>query len=100
MTKNPLPDEQSTTIPQFCLLEDISAATYFKMQREGHGPRELRIPGTNVVRITARARREWHERLENLPENEAIKAERSARTSRAGKLAAQSPLHHCRRGAS
>jgi hypothetical protein len=100
MTKKDLlleDDEPSSSIPHFCELEDISLASYHKMQRDGYGPKEVRIPGTNIVRITASARREWHRWLEALPENEEIKAERSLRTSRAGKLAAQSPKHHCRR---
>jgi hypothetical protein len=89
--------EPSSSIPQFCILEGISPATYHKMRRLGYGPRELRVPGTNVVRITAAARRDWHARLEELPESEETKAERRARASRAGKLAAESPLHPCRR---
>ena len=56
--------EPSYTISEFCKLERFSEPTYFKMKRKGHGPEELTIPSLPAtVRITAKARREWHEKM-------------------------------------
>jgi hypothetical protein len=35
-------DERSLTIPNFCLAEDISLATYYNLRRRGLGPKESR----------------------------------------------------------
>lgn len=95
--------EQSLTIRRFCELEDMSAATYHKLQRRGLGPHQLRIPGMNFVRITPKARAEWHGRMEAMRQEQAYADEverQRAHARHAGKIAAQSPSHisNVRRG--
>ncbi len=77
-------DERSYTIREFCEAERISASTYHKWRRDGRGPRELRIPGSPIVRITARARAEWQRRMEEVNDREApkLKDEHEARAER------------------
>jgi hypothetical protein len=92
--------ERSLSIRDFCALEDMSQCTYHKLKRLGLGPQELRFPGMSFVRVTAAARREWHARMDELRKEQAAKQElerRSAMASRAGKLAAASPLHVSKR---
>ena len=91
---------ESQTIKEFCRDEKISRCTFHKMQRLGLGPVELRIPGTNVVRITAMARREWHQRMAELAQHEAARIEQARRVElarEAGRAAARSALHVSRR---
>jgi hypothetical protein len=88
--------ERALTIRQFCILENIAVATYYKMRRLGYGPDEMRVPGTALVRITQRARHDWHARIEQLGKSEGAELEaarRRAQTAAAGKRAAESPLH-------
>ena|SRR6476660_834867 len=61
----PLGDEPSYTISEFCRLERISMPTYVKERNAGIGPREMRSPVTNTVRISPEARRDYHRRKEN-----------------------------------
>src|SRR5262245_61446189 len=92
--------EPALTIRQFCILENIAVATYYKMRRLGYGPDEMRVPGTALVRITQRARRDWHARIEQLGKSEGAELEaarRHAQTAAAGKRAAESPLHVSKR---
>ena len=96
--------ECSLTILEFCTVENFSPATYVKLRRLGYGPEELRIPGTDVIRITPQARRDWHVRMGCLRKEQAAqlereRARRSEQASAAGKLGAQSPHHPCRRRA-
>ena len=91
---------ESVTIAQFCKLEGISLATYYKMKRAGFAPEEIRIPTTNVVRIAAAARTAWQHRMQQTAHSRAAKLEaarRQRQTSIAGKLAALSPRHVQRR---
>ncbi|MBN8964592.1 MAG: hypothetical protein J0H89_04255 [Rhizobiales bacterium] len=102
MTDATLSDDRTLTIREFCLLEGISAPSYFKLRKSGNGPRELRLPGSAIVRITAKARHEWHARLEKLAASDdaGMKKERAAlaaRAAKAGKRGAQSPAHPSRR---
>jgi hypothetical protein len=86
----------SLTIGEFCLLENISRASFFKMQRSGVGPDVMHVPGTTIVRITAAQRKAWHIRMQELAQQEATTLERQRRVehaSRAGKAAVMSPLH-------
>jgi hypothetical protein len=88
--------EPALSIREFCIIENIAAATYYKMRRRGYGPDETRVPGTALVRITRQARREWHARMAELQrsrEAELEAARRQAQTAAAGRRAAQSPLH-------
>src|SRR3954467_6306098 len=91
-------DDRTLTIREFCFAENISPAVYYKRRKLGLGPREMRFPGSSMVRITAEARREWKARMEavNRDQQEKLAAEREARVGRAvraGSIAAQSPAH-------
>jgi predicted DNA-binding transcriptional regulator AlpA len=93
-------EDKSYSIREFCLLEGISLATYYKMRKAGYGPREMRLPGSSFVRISAAARAEWQEKLEQLARSTAIAIEsatRSTARAAAGRKGAQSPNHPCRR---
>jgi hypothetical protein len=92
------PAERAMTIADFCYLENMSKATYYKLKRAGLGPRETHVPvpGMSFVRITAEARHDWHAMLAEMRETAAAKlatARKHAQTLQAGKLAAASPLH-------
>jgi hypothetical protein len=93
--------ERALTIQQFCALEAMSLTTYHKLKRAGRGPDEVRFPNMAFVRITAQARRDWHARIEQERQKQAVNLEqqrRSALCSQKGKVAAQSPLHVSKRG--
>jgi hypothetical protein len=60
-------EESSYTIAGFCKIERISEPTYYALRKAGLGPREMRNPIANTVRISPEARREWHKMLENPP---------------------------------
>jgi hypothetical protein len=96
-----LPDvDGPLTRAEFCKLERISLSTYFKIRRAGHGPAEEHFPGMSLVRITAKARREWHERNAAWNQSKAAKTEelrRSELARAAGMKAAKSPLHVSKR---
>jgi Predicted transcriptional regulator len=49
------------TIPQFCERFNLSLSTYYRLKRNGRGPRELRI-GRRVI-IPAKTADEWAETL-------------------------------------
>jgi hypothetical protein len=94
-------EEPSMSLQRFMALEDMSTATFYDLKRRGLAPRIVNPPGTNWQRITAAERRAWHERMYKLGQKEEAKREaerRAALASRAGKLAAQSPLHRAHRG--
>jgi hypothetical protein len=103
---SPLPDEEavavddllqpSLTIRQFCDRENLSAASYYKMRRLGYGPAEMHVPGTEIIRITPQAHREWRARLEQQGKTKEAALERTRRAEQrraAGKTAAASPMH-------
>lgn len=56
-------DQAAFTIEEFCERFRISKVTYWRMQRNGTAPRELRI-GRKVV-ITAEASQEWVSAMES-----------------------------------
>jgi hypothetical protein len=88
--------QRSMTLNEFCLVEGISQYSYFKMRKLGYGPRELRVPGTDILRITHEARAEWHERLQSKEVQEIVRQEHERRVKwsrRAGKLSLESPDH-------
>jgi hypothetical protein len=92
--------EPSMTINEFLAVERMSRSSYYKMRALGYGPAEMRVPGTEIIRISARARREWHARLEERNRSEAAELEHERRASQrraAGKNAAASPRHISRR---
>lgn len=49
------------TIPQFCERFNLSLSTYYRLKRDGLGPRELRV-GRRVI-IPAKIADEWAEAL-------------------------------------
>jgi hypothetical protein len=59
---------RALTREEFCELERMTIVTYKKLLRSGHGPEEVRVPGTAFVRITPEARRRWHAKIEQLCE--------------------------------
>jgi hypothetical protein len=94
-------EERSLTLDEFCAVENLCMASYFKARRLGNGPQELRIPGTNIVRITPEARREWHRRMAEQAQSEQAQLEERRRQEaarRAAKAAAASPLHVSKTG--
>ena len=96
----PIDETLALSIAEFCRIEKISKATYYKLKRLGIGPRERRLPRTRVTRITPEARREWRARMEQHDVEAAAAKEferRAVQASHAGKLAAKSPLHISKR---
>jgi hypothetical protein len=53
--------ERPMTRAEFCKAESISLSSYHKLQLAKRGPEETRFPGLSMVRISAEARRAWHE---------------------------------------
>jgi len=98
LTKEVLQQEtaRSFTKSQFCAIEGMSLSTYAKLQKMGKGPDELRFAGMNFVRITAKAREDWHKRMDEERKTDEAQLERARRSEalkRLGKLAAASPAH-------
>lgn len=52
------------TIPQFCERFDLSLSTYYRLRRNGHGPRELRVGRRVIIPVTAAD--DWAETLTTL----------------------------------
>jgi hypothetical protein len=48
-------DDRSMTISQFCVAENISLPTFYKLVRLKKAPRTYRVPGTAVQRIPRRS---------------------------------------------
>jgi hypothetical protein len=63
MTAKPAVEPQAYTIKEFCQAFRFSQASYFKLKREGKGPREMKI-GTRVL-ITVEAAQEWARKCES-----------------------------------
>jgi hypothetical protein len=92
----PKRSDRSMTRAEFCAAENISLSTYHKMQRDGNGPTEKHFPGMALVRITAKARAEWHKHIETWNKSKAARLEgerRALLAKAAGLAAAKSPLH-------
>jgi hypothetical protein len=86
-------DDRDDSIPAFCRRRRIGISTYYKMRKDGHGPRELRIPGSSIVRITPQAEADWIAKMEQTPRSEKL----AARAAKAGKAAVASSRHPSRR---
>jgi hypothetical protein len=56
------PPPAAYSIPQFCAAHNISESFYFKLQRQGLGPAEMRL-GTRVL-ITQEAAEHWRRERE------------------------------------
>jgi hypothetical protein len=86
----------SKSLPEWGAYKGYSKATVYKMKRAGLLPELLIVPGFNVPRITARADREWEERMKRLAQEKTAKLEQARRVDharRAGKAAARSENH-------
>jgi hypothetical protein len=99
MSREQFPDripesERSLTIPAFCYAEGISEPTYYEMRKKKMGPEELRY--LTVVRVTPKARAEWHERMKEAKFQKAAKIEQERRTAiaRRGAQASLASEHH------
>lgn len=91
-----LQEQRSLSISEFCVAEGMSRTTYFKLQRLGKGPQELRVEGTNFTRITPESRRKWRADREGESKSEESRKEAERRKAHAkilGKRAAKSELH-------
>jgi hypothetical protein len=94
-------DDRSLTIGEFCDIENFSKSYYYSLRKRGLAPDELRTPGSDLVRISASARRAWHAKLEAMARTEAAAIEHLRLVEQrraAGKLAAESPRHVSNRG--
>lgn len=89
--------DASRTIDEFCALENISRFSYYKMRKNKHGPKELHIPGSEIVRITAEAHAEWRERMQELAVTKAGKLENARRVAQR-KLAGKRSVELAKRG--
>jgi hypothetical protein len=86
------PEPPSYTISSFCLAENITRPVYYKLKRQGLGPKEMRYG--RVVRISSRARSEWQRAREKSTEvQQRHDAKMHERALVAGAAAAASPLH-------
>ena len=51
------------SIPEFCEAHGISAGFYFKLKRQGEGPREMKVGARTLITIEAAAA--WRREREN-----------------------------------
>jgi hypothetical protein len=58
-------DKFAFTISTFCKAHEIGRNTYYKLKKEGRGPREARI-GSKVL-ITLEAAQAWREQISGEP---------------------------------
>ena len=83
-----MPSQESNrpdlTIQEFCDLKNLSRSSYFKIRRAGNGPAEIRPPGTDIIRITPAAARDWEVRMVELGKSKQAQLERQRRA--AGKI--------------
>ncbi|MES2255044.1 MAG: hypothetical protein V4559_08385 [Pseudomonadota bacterium] len=94
-------DQQAFLIPVFCERNGISLAVYYRLQREGRGPRVMRL-GTGTIRISKQAEADWQRAREMPDDAEARLIERQKAATRrraisAGKVSALSPKHVSKR---
>ena len=85
---------RSLSQQEFCWLENISKAKFYELKKRGLTPDEIDIGG--VLRITPKAREEWHERMAELAKSEAARLEAERRRELAiiaARAAAASPNH-------
>jgi hypothetical protein len=91
------PKRGSRSIRGWCEWRHYSIGTFYKMQREGVGPKVTRVPHA-PPRISNEADAAWLKACDNLPEDKAAQVaaasdERRDRTKKSGKAAAESPKH-------
>jgi hypothetical protein len=93
-------DRRSRTLQEFRAIERMSKAKHAELRQRGLAPDELR-DGGKWIRITYAAHVAWRERMAEQDKSEAAALEQQRRHKQAveaGRLAAQSPKHYCRRG--
>jgi len=105
--------EPALTIDDFCKIENMSRATFYKLQRAKLAPRVTEVvlpaePGINhgrglhFIRISAEAHREWRKMIEEVrasKDAELAAARAHAQRVAAAKLSVESPRHISRRPA-
>jgi len=89
-------EQLAYSIPQFCIRNHISWPTYRRLRLEGRNPREMRI-GLNLIRITAKAERDWQNLMQEPREDLETRA--TERAVKAGDAAAKSSKHVSKRRA-
>src|SRR5262245_21197394 len=62
MPRAPPPDAGAFTVDDFCALHRLSRAMYYKLNKRGKGPREIRL-GAKIL-ISREAAAEWRRALE------------------------------------
>jgi len=82
--------EPSYTISDFCRSEQISRAFFYKLQREGKGPRTFNLGA--MVRISADAIREWRQAREAEARLAVDKLEQASERARAVRRAASESI--------
>jgi hypothetical protein len=85
-----LVERATYTVPQFCARNQISRPTYIRLRSQGRGPVEMR-PGLNIIRITARAERDWQDLMQE--EGEEFETRALERAVKAGNVGAKSEKH-------
>jgi hypothetical protein len=94
MPEQPDNERSAFTVDQFCVRNQISKSSWFKLRRAGLAPRVLMIG--NSARITREAEAAWQRRMERAAEGreERLRVERRRASARiAGRAAAESPNH-------
>jgi hypothetical protein len=86
--------ESCLTISEFCKLEKISPPTYYELKKQNLAPEELRY--LTVVRITPKAREQWHQRMAKHAHSRTVKIEHArqvAQSRAAARASVESPNH-------
>ena len=83
--------EVAISITEFCELHRISKWSYWQLRKRGHGPKELRLPNTSVVRILPQAVQDWRAHMEKLATTKTMQLEtaRRAKQRAAGRSSAK-----------
>jgi hypothetical protein len=87
-------EQQVFSVNEFCTRNRISLSTWWKLRREGRGPRTMQLG--HVSRITRDAELDWRREMEAHASTAKAKLERQRRSDYArqlGKAAAKSPSH-------
>ncbi len=88
----PSAERVTFSIDEFCERNGISLFTYYKMQKQGVGPREIRFG--SIVKISKAEEADWHRRMSQPSKaNTLLKKKLSAHAKRASKAAIASPKH-------
>lgn len=84
--------EPSYTITSFCRAEGFTRPEYYKLKRNGRGPKEMR--NGRCIRISHRARLDWQKKMEQPTEAQVAADEELHRHAlAAGAAAVASPRH-------